>query len=129
RLAAGHIGAKCLRDVRRHREIKTMHDLDEGAAVAFLQPRILGQLLTDGRMRASLVFMRRKDFQCRIEPQYAFEQAFVERPCIATGQVGAPRSTDEERIAGKYAILDTQAHGIARVAGRVERLYPQLSDD
>ncbi len=128
-LAAGHIGAQCLGDVRGHREIEALHHLDEGAAVAVLQPRVLRQFLADGRVRTALVFVRRKHFERRIKPQHAFKQTLIKCSRIAAGQVGAPRSTDEQGIAGEYTVLDAQAHGIARVTRSMQRLQPQPSDD
>jgi hypothetical protein len=51
-----------------------------------------------------------------------------ERPRIAAWQVGAPGCPDEQHIAGKYLILDAQAHGIAGVVRSVKRLQPQPAD-
>src|SRR3989454_9013493 len=53
----------------------------------------------------------------------------MERSRITTWQIGAPRSTDEQRIAGEHAVLHAQAHGIARMARSVQRVQPQPSDN
>src|SRR5579864_8516329 len=99
--------------MRGHREIKAVHHIDEGATVAFLQPWVLGKLLANGRMRASLVFMRRKYLQCWVERQQAFEQAVIKRSRVTTWQVGASGSSDQQRVTGEHAVFDAQAHGIA----------------
>src|ERR1700733_8877000 len=52
----------------------------------------------------------------------------MQRTCATAWQVRAPRASNKQRIAGEYAILDPQAHGIACVSGSMQCLQPQLPD-
>ena len=67
-------------------------------------------------------------FSCRIERQHTFEQALVKRSRVTTWQVGAPGSSDKQRVAGEHAVFDAQAHGIACMAGRMDGLQSQPPD-
>ncbi len=98
-------------------------------AVSFLQPRILREFLADGGVGTALVVVCREDLERRIEPQHTLEETLIERSCIAARQIGPPRAANEQRIAGKHAVLDGNAHGIACMAGRVQRLQTQPADD
>ena len=101
---------------------------DERSAIAYLQSRVVRNLLGDGRVGAALVLMRRMYPERRIEAQHALEQAMIEILGIATGQVGAAGGADQQRIAGEYPIFHLQADRIARVTRCVQHAQAQLAD-
>ena len=72
RLAAAHVGAQRLGEVRRHRQVEAAHHLDERGAVALLQARVVGDLLADRRVAAALVVVRRIDLAARGRASAAF---------------------------------------------------------
>jgi hypothetical protein len=128
RLPTAHIGTQCLGDMRRHRQVELAHHVDESGAVALLQARVAGDLLADGRALPALVVVRREDSKAGVEFQKALEEAVVESLRIATRQVGAAGSTDQQGVAGEHAVLDLQAHRVAGVAGRVHHLQAQAPE-
>src|ERR1700733_11225580 len=111
--------------MRGHRKVEVLHHLDKGASVDLLQPRVIGQLLADGRVRTPLVFVCRKYLQLWIELQYSGEQTIVERCSVAAGQISAPSGSDEQRVTSEHAVRDVQTHGVARVARCMESLKSQ----
>ena len=95
-LAAAHIGAQRFGQVGGRFQIEFAHHRHEIAALAFLQPRIAGDLLADGGMAAALIIVRRIDLQRRIELQQPVEQAVIQRFRIAGGQIGAAGAADQQ---------------------------------
>ena len=120
-LAAAHVGAQRLGQVRRHREVEVAHHLDElGRARASAGA---------GCRRAPAPIVewpcgpcsRARGTPCSAGSSCStlVEQAVVQRLRIAGRQIGAAGAADQQRVAGEHAIVDDEAHRIARVARRM----------
>ncbi len=106
-----------------------LHHVHELGAPGLLQPWVLGQLGGDRGVAAALVVVRRIDERRARQLQQLVEQAVEQRVRVARRQIGASGAADEQRVAREHPVFHHQAHRVAGMAGRVQRLQAQLPGD
>src|SRR3546814_16502158 len=78
-------------------------------------------------MAQTLIVMRRIDQRLTIQLQQLVEKAVIKLFGVASRKIGTAGPADQQRIAGKDPVFDMDAHGVARVARRVEHVEPQFA--
>ena len=106
----------------RHLQVECAHLLDEGGALATLEPRVLCLLLTECRHRRSLVVVRRVNRERVVEAEEFAEEAFVQRLGIAGGEIRPPRGTPQQSVPREHAVGQHEADRVVGVTRRVEHV-------
>src|SRR6185437_225916 len=109
-------------------KVETPHHFDELPAIALLQSRVLLHFLTERRVIAVLVLVRRIDFERRVQTQEVIEQTVMQSFGVTRWEVAASGCADEKRIPCEYVILNEQAHRIACMPRRMHHLGSQRAE-
>jgi hypothetical protein len=128
-LAAGTVGAQRLGEMVRHAEAEGAHLLDEGGALALLEPRVGRLLVTDRADRDVLVVVPGVDLERVVEQEQLVEEAVVERLGVAGREIGASRRAAQQRVARQDAVGEDERHRVLGVARGREGAQAQLAGD
>src|SRR5262245_44868550 len=129
RLPAGPVGPERLGQVVRHSEAEGPHLLDEALALALLQARVLGLLLSEGRDGRALVVVARIHGELVRELEQPAEQALVQGAGIPGREIRAPRREAEEGVAGQHTVGQDERHRVVGVTRGVENTEAELARD